>query len=166
MFSILKKKEQKEETKVVLKAYVSGKTIPIDAVEDEVFSSKALGDGIAIEPKGDTIYAPCSGVISVVTEDSWHAIGMTLDNGAEILIHEGIDTVSMQGEGFEVFVKVGERVKAGQKLLQFNPKLVVEKGYKTTCIMVLMDADNVFHAKFVSGMEAIQGETIVAEIEK
>ena len=94
MFSFFKKKEAPvEENKTpVLTAYLSGKVIPIDEVKDEVFSSKALGDGLGIEPEGNVIVAPCAGTVSALMEGSKHAVGLTLSNGAEILIHEGIDT--------------------------------------------------------------------------
>ena len=99
MFSFFKKKEAPvEENKTpVLTAYLSGKVIPIDEVKDEVFSSKALGDGLGIEPEGNVIVAPCAGTVSALMEGSKHAVGLTLSNGAEILIHEGIeDRRSMQ----------------------------------------------------------------------
>lgn len=115
MFSFFKKKEAPvEENKTpVLTAYLSGKVIPIDEVKDEVFSSKALGDGLGIEPEGNVIVAPCAGTVSALMEGSKHAVGLTLSNGAEILIHEGIDTVNMEGEGFKCFVKEGQKVNAG-----------------------------------------------------
>jgi len=165
--SIFKRKKKETETgKIELKAYISGKVIPMEEVEDEVFSSKVLGDGIAIEPNGNTVCAPCEGVVSTVAEGSLHAVGITLDNGAELLIHEGIDTVSMNGEGFQAFVKPGERVKEGQKLLQFDPKLILEKGYKKTCILVLMGTEGFRRVEYRTGMDAVQSETVVAELEK
>ena len=100
MLSFLKKRQEPEEKVRELKAYISGKVIPIEEVADEVFSSKALGDGIGIEPTGDTVYAPCSGTVSVVMADSKHAVGMTLNNGAEILIHEGLDLLLKYAGGF------------------------------------------------------------------
>jgi len=160
-----KNKKKKEDNKMVLKAIVSGNVIPIEEVEDEVFSSKTLGDGIAIEPEGDIIYAPCDGVISVVAEDSYHAVGMTLNNGVEILIHEGIDTVNLNGKGFQIFVKAGEQVKEGQKLLQFDAKLILENGYKTTCVLALTNTDDIHSINRMTGMKAVQGETIVIELE-
>ena len=99
MFSFFKKKQApaEENKPFVVKAYLSGKVVPIEEVKDEVFSSKALGDGLAIIPSGELICAPCAGTISMVAEGSNHAVGMTLANGAEILIHVGLDTVSLNG---------------------------------------------------------------------
>lgn len=161
MLSFFKKKQEQEEKVTELKSCISGKVIPIEAVADEVFSSKALGDGIGIEPAGDTIYAPCSGTVSVVMSDSKHAVGMTLNNGAEILIHEGLDTVNMQGEGFEVFVKEGEKVEAGQKLIRFDPQRISECGYGLTCVLVVTNMEKFPGIKFITGKDAVQGETTV-----
>lgn len=89
-----------------------------------MFSSKALGDGLAIEPEENVIVAPCDATVSVLMEGSRHAVGLTLANGVEILIHEGIDTVNMEGDGFEYFVKEGDKVNAGDKLLSFDPEKI------------------------------------------
>ena len=101
MFSFIKKKEKGLE----LKAYLSGKTIGIEEVKDDVFSSKMMGDGIAIIPTTDLVKAPADGKIVVVMKESKHAVGIKFENGVEALIHVGIDTVSMKGEGFELFVE-------------------------------------------------------------
>lgn len=94
------KRKTKEEPVKSLKAFVPGKVISITEVNDPVFSSKALGDGIAIQPAAQVITAPCDGVISMIAEESNHAIGMTLNNGVELLLHIGLDTVSLNGEDF------------------------------------------------------------------
>lgn len=160
MFSFLKKKSRNEETEE-LKAFASGKVIPIEEVKDDVFSQRVLGDGIAIEPVNTMITASCSGEISVIMEDSKHAVGMKLDNGAEILLHEGIDTVNMNGEGFEVFVKVGQRVSAGDKLLKFNPELINQRGYQITCILIITNSDEHPVKEHITGIDAIQNETTI-----
>lgn len=164
MFSIFKKKnEQKEEQVKELKAYVSGKVIPIEEVNDAAFSSKALGEGLAIEPEENVITAPCDGEISVVMQESKHAIGMKLNNGAEILIHEGLETVNMNGEGFEMFVSEGQKVKAGDKLIKFSTELIKENGYETVCILVITNADQYPKLNFVTGIEARQNESVIVE---
>lgn len=162
MLSFMRKKAKKE---IEIKAYISGNVIPIGKVEDEVFSSKALGDGIAIEPVENTVYAPCDGVISVISEETMHAVGMTLANGAEILIHEGIDTVNLKGEGFSLFVNVGDKVKAGEKLLSFDDQLLREKGFKNTSILVLTNSGEFPDARFITGIDAIHNETTVLTFE-
>lgn len=160
MLSFLKKKNQ-EETIKELKACVSGSVFSITEVKDEVFSSKALGDGVAIEPEGSIITAPCDGVISVVMEDTRHAVGLTLNNGAEILIHEGLDTVEMNGEGFELFVKAGDKVKAGDRLLKFDAELIKSRGFEKTCVMILTNTEEFPDVSFLSGMHAEQNQTAV-----
>lgn len=160
MLSFLKKKSQ-EETVKKLKACVSGSVLPITEVKDEVFSSKALGDGVAIEPEENIIVAPCDGVISVVMEDTRHAVGLTLNNGAEILIHEGLDTVEMNGEGFELFVKAGDKVKAGDRLLKFDAELIKDRGFEKTCVIILTNTEDFPDVSFLSGMHAEQNQTAV-----
>lgn len=108
-------------------AFISGNTIPITEVNDPVFSAKTLGDGLAIIPSGELICAPCAGTISMVAEGSNHAVGMTLANGAEILIHVGLDTVSLNGKGFKILVKEGQKVKPGTKLLKFDKPLLNQR---------------------------------------
>ncbi len=106
-------------------AFISGNTIPITEVNDPVFSAKTLGDGLAIIPSGELICAPCAGTISMVAEGSNHAVGMTLANGAEILIHVGLDTVSLNGKGFKILVKRGTESKTRNKTFKnlINPLL-------------------------------------------
>lgn len=159
MFSFLKKGKDNKG----LAAYISGKVIPIEEVNDGVFSEKMLGEGLAIEPTGNVILSPCDGVISSVMEDSKHAVGITAKNGVEILIHEGLDTVSLEGEGFQLFVKQGQKVKKGDRLLQFDDKLLDEKKLAKTCIMVVTNSNEHPEVKFITGMEAVAGETIIAE---
>lgn len=146
-----------------LKAFVSGKVIPITEVADSVFSSKALGDGIAIEPADQTVLAPCDGTISMIAEGSNHAIGMTLNNGAELLIHIGLDTVSLNGECFEIFVHEEEEVKQGQELMRFDKKRMESKGLSTTCILVLTNSDDYPDVQMISGMEAVGRETKIVQ---
>lgn len=160
------KSQKKEETETVpvksLKAFISGKVIPITEVNDSVFSSKALGDGIGIKPSEQIVSAPCDGTISMIAEGSSHAIGMTLNNGIEILLHIGLDTVSLNGEGFQVFVKNGETVKEGQKLLEFDRKLIESRGLETTCILVITNSDDNPDLQLISGMDAVCKETEIA----
>ena len=95
-----------------MKAYLTGKVIPIEEVNDGVFSAKIMGDGIAIIPENEVLTAPADGEITVVMDGSFHAVGMRLDNGVEVLLHIGVDTVGMNGEGFKPYVTVGDKVKS------------------------------------------------------
>lgn len=143
-----------------LKAFVSGKVIPVSKVADPVFSSKAMGDGIAIRPDAQEITAPCDGEISMIA-DTGHAIGITLSNNAELLIHVGLDTVSLNGEGFRILVTEGKNVTQGTKLLEFDKALIESKGLSTDCIMVLTNTDDFPNVQFQSGIDAIQNETVI-----
>ena len=145
-----------EETSIY--APVKGEVLPISESADEVFASKAMGDGVAINPTEDMMYAPADGTISLVFPTG-HAVGITLNNGVELLIHAGIDTVKMEGEGFKNFVAVGDTVKKGDKLLSFDRNLIVEKGYQTqTMLLVAKDGGK---ALSVMPNEAVDNNTCI-----
>lgn len=165
MFSFLKKKKDEASANTAqLKAFLSGKVIPIEEVKDPVFSTKMLGNGLAIEPTSDIIFAPCDGVISTTMPDTRHAVGITAANGMEILIHEGIDTVSLKGEGFQLFVKEGDKVKAGDKLIRYDADLIKAKGYPITCVLAVTNSDDFPDMKLYTGVDAVAGETVIIEI--
>ena len=141
------KAETKEisETKAVegpedLYSPMKGEVLPIDQSNDAAFASKAMGDGVAINPEEGVIYAPADGKISLVFPTK-HGIGITLGSGVELLIHAGIDTVKMEGEGFELYVDAGDQVKKGDKLLSFDMDLVKKKGYQTQTMFLVADAN-------------------------
>ncbi|MCO4661848.1 PTS system, beta-glucoside-specific IIABC component [Streptococcus infantarius subsp. infantarius] len=113
---IAKLKELKQE---IIASPMIGQVVKLENVPDEVFASGAMGKGIAIDPADGTVVAPAAGEITLVFPTG-HAIGMRTENGAEILIHVGMDTVSLAGKGFNTFVQVGDKVDAGQKLLEFD----------------------------------------------
>lgn len=151
----------KEETVKELTAFVSGQAIVITEVNDPVFSAKTLGDGMAIKPNVETIYAPCAGIVSLIAKDSNHAIGMTLNNDAEILIHVGLDTVSLNGKGFKVYVKEGQKVKQGERLMEFDKKLIESEGFDSTCVFVLTNSDDFFGVRFFDDQRVVQKETVI-----
>ena len=111
------------ESEIVIGVPLSGKIIPLTEIPDATFAQGMIGPGIGIEPNGNTVVAPFDGTV-VNLFHTKHAIGLESDQGVELLIHIGIDTVKMQGKGFEAFVKQGDRVKAGQKLLEFDLELI------------------------------------------
>ena len=96
-------------------------------------------------------------------EDTRHAVCLTLENGAEILIHEGIDTVQLEGEGFQLFVKSGDHVKRGEPLLRFDSKLLKEKQYDSVTVMLLTNPEEFENFRFIKTGEAHVGETVVLE---
>lgn len=125
----------------VIASPMTGEVVQLENVEDDVFSSKMMGDGVAILPSEGKVYAPVTGEITV-TMDSNHAVGITSENGAELLIHVGIDTVEMNGEGFTSHIQKGEQVNAGDLLLEVDLSTVQDKGYDpTTMIIVTNSAD-------------------------
>ena len=115
-----------------------GKIIALENVEDEVFSTGILGQGVAILPDSGEIYAPVDGVVATVAETR-HAITITADSGAQVLIHCGIDTVALRGEGVDLFVAAGERVTPGKLLLKFDPERIRGRGYALTTPIVVVN---------------------------
>lgn len=123
----------------VLFAPMAGEILPISESADEAFAANMLGDGIAINPSEGTIYAPCDGSVSLLFPTK-HAIGITTTKGTDLLIHAGIDTVKMEGDGFEVFVKQGDNVRKGDKLLKVDLEKVRTAGYNPQTMMILPQA--------------------------
>ncbi|WP_366248163.1 beta-glucoside-specific PTS transporter subunit IIABC [Terribacillus aidingensis] len=119
---------------------VAGKMIPLSQVQDEVFSSKAMGDGIAVVPSKGELYAPVDGEISMIFETS-HALGMKTETGAEILFHVGLNTVQLGGEHFTPQVKVGDQVKAGDVLLTFDLEKIKAAGFDPVTLAIITNTD-------------------------
>jgi PTS system, glucose subfamily, IIA component len=117
-----------------------GKLKSVTSVIDEVFASKALGDGFAIEPKQGVVYSPIVGVVSMIFP-TLHAIGLKANNGAEILIHVGIDTVKLNGKGFKTFVREGQKIKIGDKLLEFDIEEIKDKVPSTDVIVIFTSGE-------------------------
>ena len=148
----------------VLLAPLSGVVKPITDMPDQVFASKAMGDGLAIEPAAgeDTVVAPADGVVAATMPGSFHAIGLTLDNGPEVLVHVGIDTVDMGGDGFACLVEQGQRVTAGQPLMTFSAEKIRAAGHPTITAFVVTDEGAATDLALLSGMDAEAGSTTVA----
>lgn len=121
---------------IVVTAPFSGTLVPLSEVPDETFASGVLGEGIAIEPSDGLFCSPVDGTVETIAETK-HAIGFAADNGLEILVHVGLETVSLNGEGFEILVKEGDRVKAGQPVAKADLALIRERGLKTIISIVL-----------------------------
>lgn len=121
---------------------LKGETVALENVNDEVFASKAMGDGIAIIPKEGILYAPTDATVAAVFPTG-HAIGLKTTNGTELLMHIGINTVEMNGKGFRVLVETGKNVKKGDKLVEFDLETIKEARYDTTTMMILSDMANV-----------------------
>lgn len=145
-----------------LVAFESGKTIPITEVKDEMFSQRMMGDGIAIWPENGVVVSPADGKVTMVMEGSGHAVGLALENGLEILIHIGIDTVKMQGEGFAPLVKEGDEVRAGDELIRFDIKRIEESGYSPVVILAATNSDQYPRLSFQPGGRADASQTSIA----
>lgn len=140
---------------------VTGKSISLESVNDDVFSKKMMGEGIAFEPTSEIVVSPCKGTVSLVMS-SKHAVGITMDNGAEILIHVGLDTVELNGEGFESLVKEMDKVKVGQPLLKFDKAFIEAKGLETTTMLI--STNNVLNIKkIVTDINVEAGITSIIE---
>ncbi|HAP3069286.1 TPA: PTS transporter subunit EIIC [Enterococcus faecalis] len=119
-----------------IQAPVQGQLVSLDQINDEVFASQQMGKTLAIYPTEEQIVSPGNGQVTALYP-THHAIGLKLDNGAEILLHIGINTVELKGRGFETFVKVGERVRLGQKLLSFDKQIIQAAGYDPTVLVIV-----------------------------
>ena len=126
-------------TRVVVSPF-AGKVIPLSEVEDEVFAGGMMGQGLAVIPEDGKVYSPCDGTVSTVFPTG-HAVGITADNGVEILIHIGMDTVKLDGKGFTKKVKDKDRVKTGQLLIEFDLDLVKEAGYSVVSPVIVSNTD-------------------------
>jgi phosphoenolpyruvate-protein phosphotransferase len=125
-------------SKVILVAPLAGWSTPLDEAPDEVFAGRMLGDGLAIDPTGSTLYAPCDGELIAVPA-SRHAITLRTPEGAEILLHVGIDTVALGGEGFELHVQQGQRVRAGDRLLSFDIDLLARRAKSLLTPVIVLE---------------------------
>lgn len=148
-----------------LKAFATGDVIALKEVNDGVFSAGTMGEGCAIIPENETVYAPADATVNLLMQESRHACGLKLANGAQILLHIGIDTVAMKGDGFEYLVKEGQKVSAGTPLIKFDKKKISEAGYVDTIICVIDEPGNMENIVFMTGIYAIEKETTVAKIE-
>lgn len=119
-----------------IQAPVQGQLVSLDQINDEVFVSQQMGKTLAIYPTEEQIVSPGNGQVTALYP-THHAIGLKLDNGAEILLHIGINTVELKGQGFETFVKVGERIRLGQKLLSFDKQIIQAAGYDPTVLVIV-----------------------------
>lgn len=161
----LEQKKLKNEDKKTVTAFLSGKVIPLKEVGDGVFSEGIMGDGFAILPETETLYSPVDAEITVLMEDSRHACGLRLDNGMEILLHIGIDTVSMNGDGFAYLVQEGEKVCAGTPLIRFDRKKIKEAGHPDVTVCIITEQGNAENVHFYTGIQAEANKTIVAEFQ-
>lgn len=157
MFRWFRKREE------VIVSPLTGNVRSLENVPDPVFAQKMMGDGLAIEPTDGVVVSPIHGEVVQVFPTK-HAVGLRSDQGLEILIHVGIDTVHMQGEGFEAYVKVGDRVKAGDLLLSFDLTLVQQKAKSSLTPVVITNGEvvNECHREHIE--QAERGSTVLMRV--
>ncbi|MBZ9693041.1 PTS sugar transporter subunit IIA [Clostridium cagae] len=160
MFGLFKKK--KEDSNLKLVAPITGKAIPLSEVPDPVFAQKMAGDGLAIEPSDNVAVAPADGELTLVFNTK-HAFAMTLANGTELLVHIGIETVSLNGEGFEQLVEQGTKVKAGTPIIKFDREFIKSKGLPLITPVLITNVDTLKSIKATENVDTVAGETSIIE---
>lgn len=145
MFSLFKKKK-----KISIVAPMTGEIFEIDKVPDEVFAGKMVGDGLAIKPSEGIVVAPCSGKIIQVFPTN-HAMGILTPEGVEILIHIGLDTVNLKGNGFKSFVQAGDDVNKGDKLLEVDLEYVIENAKSIISPVIVTNMEKVLSLSIEKG---------------
>ena len=143
-----------------IKSPLSGKVIALSEIDDPVFAGGAMGNGIAIEPTDNKVYAPFDGEIEFIAE-SKHAIGLKSEDGVELLIHVGMDTVQMDGKGFDVKVKANEKVKAGELLLEFDKEAIQKAGYSLITPVVITNSFEFEQKQLCLDQEISYGKSII-----
>lgn len=160
MFSIFKKNTSK------IVAPTNGTFVPLTEIPDPAFAQKLVGDGFGINGSDDVVCSPVKGEVAAVF-DTKHAVAITTEDGLELLLHVGIDTVKLEGEGFEVFVKEGDAVEVGQKVLTIDRKLVEERGYNPMCCTLITNYEDLKELKISpASATLVAGETQVATYKK
>ncbi|MGE8203339.1 PTS sugar transporter subunit IIA [Heyndrickxia sp. NPDC080065] len=159
LFNLFKKEKEKEELQIY--APVNGEIIPIEEVPDPVFSQKMMGEGVAVIPTKGNIHAPVDGTIIQVAPTK-HAVGILAKDGSEILIHVGLETVSLKGEGFKVAVNNGDKVSAGQLLIEVDWDYIQVHAKSTVTPIVITNSLEGNKQYIMTGdKEGIQGKTVI-----
>ena len=157
------KAEVKETAKTfILVAPMTGKSIPLSETPDPVFAQKMAGDGLAMLPEADVVVAPADGELSLVFNTK-HAFAMTLENGVELLVHIGIETVTLNGEGFEQLAEAGTKVKAGDPIIKIDREFIKSKGLPLTTPVLITNPDILKSITPVENVATVAGETTVLE---
>ena len=167
-----KKRLQTEDTETVTKtsegkpeqftAFLSGKAISLKEVGDGVFSEGMMGDGMAIIPENETLYAPADAEITMLMPESRHACGLKLRNNMEVLLHIGVDTVDMKGDGFTYLVQEGQKVHAGTPLITFDRAKIKAAGHPDITVCIITDEGSAQNIQFQTGRHVKENETTIA----
>lgn len=163
MFNIFKRTQKVSIPSNAIVAAVSGKIIPIEDVKDEVFAKKMLGDGVAIVPSDDVIVAPCQGKITMLYP-TMHAFGIVNDDNLEVLIHIGINTVNLNGKGFKSYVKEGDYVNTGDKIIHVDSYSMKNDGYDLTTMILYPNCT--YNLNIKKEGYAKKGKSVITTYEK
>lgn len=166
MFKGLKGKfGKKENENIFVAAPIKGEAVTIDKVNDPTFAQEMLGKGIAIKPAEGKVVSPVNGEVAVLFETK-HAISIKSDDGVEILIHIGLDTVNLKGEHFKSCVKVGDKVKTGDLLIEFNEEKIKEAGYDTITPVIICNTFEYTDVKVAQIGQVEKQDNIIEIIKK
>lgn len=159
MFELFKKKQSKANGGTI-GAPVEGEAVPSSAISDPAFRGEMLGKGMAIKPSAGEVYAPVSGTIAMVF-DTKHAISINSDEGAEILVHVGLDTISLKGVPFTIHVTAGQKVKKGDLLLEFDMEAIIAAGLDTITPVIICNPDGYKEIRRFTGKQVKPGDAIM-----
>ena len=157
MFDSLKKMFEKNAKTISLKAVEDGRTIPMDEVNDQTFAQELLGPGIAIVPSNGTVVSPINGTIATVM-DTKHAVCIQGEDGLELIVHAGLDTVELNGKYYQTYKEIGDQVKAGDVLLEFDLEEITKAGYDVTTPIVITNLGDYKITKCLTGQQVKAGE--------
>ena len=157
MFDSLKKMFEKNAKTISLKAVEDGRTIPMDEVNDQTFAQELLGPGIAIVPSNGTVVSPINGTIATVM-DTKHAVCIQGEDGLELIVHAGLDTVELNGKYYQTYKEIGDQVKAGDVLLEFDLEEITKAGYDVTTPIVKTNLGDYKITKCLTGQQVKAGK--------
>ena len=160
MFDSLKKMFEKNAKTISLKAVEDGRTIPMDEVNDQTFAQELLGPGIAIVPSNGTVVSPIDGTIATVM-DTKHAVCIQGEDGLELIVHAGLDTVDLNGKYYQTYKEIGDQVKAGDVLLEFDLEEIAKAGYDVTTPIVITNLGDYKITKCLTGQQVKAGEEVI-----
>ena len=160
MFDSLKKMFERNAKIISLKAVEDGRTIPMDEVNDQTFAQELLGPGIAIVPSNGTVVSPIDGTIATVM-DTKHAVCIQGEDGLELIVHAGLDTVELNGKYYQTYKEIGDQVKAGDVLLEFDLEEITKAVYDVTTPIVITNLGDYKITKCLTGQQVKAGEEVI-----
>ena len=160
MFDSLKKMFEKNAKTISLKAVEDGRTIPMDEVNDQTFAQELLGPGLAIVPSNGTVVSPINGTIATVM-DTKHAVCIQGEDGLELIVHAGLDTVELNGKYYQTYKEIGDQVKAGDVLLEFDLEEITKAGYDVTTPIVITNLGDYKITKCLTGQQVKAGKEVI-----